>query len=59
MSDREKTINEGYKPGKVDKGYQPSQQPSTPTESPAHGGYIPTRSGGDNPSNNPTPPGDE
>jgi len=58
MSNEKKTINEGYIPVKIDKGYQPSKPPSQPNGDPKpHGGYVPTSSGGDNPTNN--PPGDE
>lgn len=60
MSDNKKPINEGYIPQKIERGYKPSAPAPQPTGDPRpQGGYIPTTSGGDNPTNNPTPPGDE
>lgn len=61
MPDGKKPINEGYIPKTSEKkGYQPSTPAPQPTGDPRPlGGYIPTTSDGDNPSNNPTPPGDE
>ena len=60
MSDDKKPTNEGYIPQKIEKGYQPAQSVPQPTSDPKpQGGYIPTTSGGDNPANQPTPPGDE
>lgn len=56
MSNDKKPINEGYIPQKIDKGYQPAKPaPQTTGDPKPQGGYIPTTSGGDNP----TPPGDE
>ena len=57
MTDEKRPINEGYVPEKIDKGYQPSTQ--TEGELGPRYGYIPTTSGGDNPTNNRSPPGDE
>ncbi len=57
MSDNKKPINEGYIPQKIEKGYQPASQLTGDPK--PQGGYIPTTSGGENPANNPTPPGDE
>lgn len=57
MTDEKRPINEGYVPQKIEKGYQPATQP-TGDQKP-QSGYVPTTSGGDNPTNNPTPPGDE
>lgn len=60
MSNDKKTINEGYTPEKMEKGYQPAKPTPQPTGDPTpQTGYIPTTNGGDNPSSNPTPPGDE
>lgn len=56
MSDNKKPINEGYVPQKIEKSYQPAQPVGDPKP---QSGYIPTTSGGDNPTNNPAPPGDE
>ncbi len=57
MIDEKRPINEGYTPQKIEKGYQPATQPTGDPK--PQGGYVPTTSGGDNPTNNPTPPGDE
>ncbi len=60
MAKKINPIYEGYFPKGIEKkGYQP-QKPGTPPESEpdVQGGYIPTGSG-DNPANDPTPPGDE
>lgn len=58
MSDRKKPINEGYIPTKIEKGYLPSMPAPLPTGDPEpQSGYVPTTSGGDNPTNN--PPGEE
>ncbi|MCH8501889.1 MAG: hypothetical protein LAT77_08280 [Aliidiomarina sp.] len=54
MSNENKPINEGYTPQKTEKGYQPAKPAGDPKP---QGGYVPTTSGGDNPTNN--PPGDE
>tara|TARA_R110001599_G_C12043752_1_gene641423 strand:+ start:671 stop:853 length:183 start_codon:yes stop_codon:yes gene_type:complete len=60
MSNDKKTINEGYIPQKGDRGYQPSKPVPKPSGDPTFtNGYIPTTSGGDNPTNKPAPPGDE
>lgn len=60
MSDDKKPINEDYIPEKIEKGYQPVKSPVLPTGDPLpQNGYIPTTSGGENPTNNPPPPGDE
>lgn len=60
MSNEKKPVNEGYIPQEIEKGYQPAKPAPQPTGDPnPQGGYIPTTSGGDNPTNNPTPPGDE
>lgn len=60
MSDGKKSINEGYVPQIIEKGYQPAKPVPQPTGDPKpQGGYVPTTSGGDNPTNNPAPPGDE
>lgn len=60
MSNEKRPINEGYIPKDVEKGYQPATPIPIPTGDPRpQSGYIPTQSGGDNPTNNPTPPGDE
>ena len=60
MSNDKKPINEGYIPKKIEKGYQPAKPAPHPTGDPKpQGGYIPTTNSGDNPTNNPTPPGDE
>jgi hypothetical protein len=60
MSEDKKPINEGYIPQKIEKGYQPAKPAPHPTgDSKPQGGYVPIKSGGDNPTNNPTPPGDE
>ena len=57
MTDEKRPINEGYVPQKIEKGDQPATQPTGDPK--PQSGYVPTTSGGDNPSNNPTPPGDE
>lgn len=60
MSDNKIPTTDGYSPHKVEKGYQPAKPNPQPTGDPdPKGGYIPTTSGGDNPANNPSPPGDE
>lgn len=60
MSDDKKIINEGYIPRKIEKGYQPAKPAPQLTGDPKpQGGYVPTTSSGDNPTNKPTPPGDE
>lgn len=60
MSDDKKPINEGYIPQKIEKGYQPARPAPKPAGDPQpQSGYVPTTSGGDNPTNKPTPPGDE
>lgn len=57
MTDKRELVNNGYIPTRD--GYQPSQPREIPTGDPApQGGYIPTSEGG-NPTNVPTPPGDE
>ena len=59
MSDDKKPTNKGYVPQKIERGYQPAQPATQTTGDPQpQGGYVP-ESGGDNPVNNPTPPGDE
>lgn len=59
MSDEKKPINEGYIPKTFDYGYQPQKPQVVPTGDPKpQGGYVP-KSTGDNPTNNPPPPGDE
>ena len=51
--------NEGYVPKINERGYQPQGTIVEPTGDPKpQGGYVPTSSG-DNPANEPTPPGDE
>ena len=57
MTDEKRPINEGYVPQKIEKGYQPATQPTGDPK--PQSGYVPTTSGGDNPANNPTPPGEE
>ena len=57
MTDEKRPINEGYVPQKIEKEYQPASQPAG-DQNPQYG-YVPTTSGGDNPTNDPTPPGDE
>ncbi|EKO3677766.1 MULTISPECIES: hypothetical protein [Gammaproteobacteria] len=55
-----KPINEGYIPQRNERGYQPVK-PSPipqPTGEP-QSGYIPTSGSGGNPTNTPTPPGEE
>lgn len=60
MSNDRKPINEGYIPKKIERGYQPAKPVPQPTGDPKpQGGYVPTSSEGDNPANNPAPPGDE
>jgi len=61
MSDGKNPINEGYIPKTIEKkGYIPSPPAPQPAGDPkSQGGYIPTTSGGDNPANKPSPPGDE
>lgn len=60
MSDDKKPIYKGYIPQKTERGYQPAKPAQQPTgDSGPQVGYVPTTSGGDNPTNNPTPPGDE
>ncbi len=59
MTEEKKIIIEGYQPETIKKGYQPSAPINIPTGDPKpQGGYQPISSG-DNPSNRPTPPGDE
>lgn len=59
MSAEKNRIIEGYKPEKIEKGYQPTKPSHIPTGDPKpQSGYQPT-STGDNPANNPTPPGEE
>lgn len=54
-----KQTDEGYVPQKIEKGYQPQNPVAQPTGDPEpQGGNVPT-STGDNPTNIPTPPGDE
>ncbi|GGE42346.1 hypothetical protein GCM10007421_15610 [Halopseudomonas oceani] len=57
MVDEKRTINEGYVPEKVERGYQPATQ--TTGDSKPKSGYVPATSGGDNPTNDSSPPGDE
>ena len=54
MADGRKPIHEGYRPEKLEKGYQPSKPPSN--GSGIQGGYQPTVSTGENPTNTPKPP---
>lgn len=54
MTEKKDLIIEGYQPQDGSRGYQPAQTP----DSDFKGGYQPTNTG-DNPSNNPTPPGEE
>jgi len=57
---KDKNINEGYVPQKQEKGYKPITPDPKPSDQPQpNSGYVPTQSGGDNPTNNPSPPGDE
>lgn len=60
MSDQPTIVREGYRPTKVEKGYQPREPKPIPVPIPTGdptplGGYQPT-SEGDNP---PNPPGEE
>lgn len=57
MTNEKRPINEGYTPEKIEKGYQPATQPTGDPK--PQSGYVPATSGGDNPANNPTPPGEE
>lgn len=58
MLDDKKPKTEGYG-HLIKKGYQPSKPVSQPTGDPKpQGGYVPASSG-ENPSNRPSPPGDE
>ena len=50
MTDQKKPIREGY---------QPEQQPTTPSEHSVKGGYQPPTSESDNPANEPLPPKEE
>lgn len=60
MPKDQKQINEGYIPQKIEKGYQPAKQTIQSIDEPnIQGGYIPTTSGGGNPTNVPSPPSDE
>jgi len=59
MTEDKRVIIEEYQPEIIKKGYQPSAPINTPPGDPKpQGGYQPISSG-DNPSNRPTPPGDE
>jgi len=49
---------DGWNPQKIDEGYKPTSPQTPPNTGREQGGYQPT-SQGDNPSNNPTPPGAE
>ena len=55
MGSDDRPVREGYQPGGT-RGYQPEQQPSTPSEPSIGGGYQPTEGEGDNPANEPSPP---
>ncbi|MGY0564500.1 MAG: hypothetical protein ACW7DQ_13590 [Paraglaciecola chathamensis] len=60
MTNDKKSINEGYIPKINERGYQPTKPAPQPSGEPKpQSGYVPTTSGGDNPTNNPTPPGEE
>ena len=60
MSNQKQPTNEGYVPINNQRGYQPQTSPATiPTGDPEpQSGYVPTGTG-DNPTNTPSPPGDE
>jgi len=57
MTNDRKPLNEGYQPQRIEKGYQPAKTPSHQEGPNPQGGYQPTTSEGDNPTNN--PPGRE
>ncbi|RXK88786.1 hypothetical protein EST62_01570 [Chlorobaculum sp. 24CR] len=60
MPDNKKPINEGWKPEKIDKGYQPAKPKEVPIgDSKPLGGYQPTTSSGEGSIKKPIPPGDE
>lgn len=60
MASDNRTTNEGYIPQKLERGYQPARPvPQTTDNSKPQNGYVPTTSGSDHPTNNPTPLGDE
>lgn len=60
MPENKQQINDGYKPEKVERGYQPSKPKEEATgETKPLSGYTPTTGTGGGPVNNPTPPGDE
>lgn len=59
MSEEKKPINEGYQPQEFKKGYQPLNPCDLPKPDPTpQDGYQPASSG-ENPTNQPIPPGDE
>lgn len=58
MSNDKKPSNEGYTPQKKNNGYQPGGPAQQPGDPKPQSGYVPT-GGGENPTNKPTPPGDE
>ena len=59
MSKKRVTVNDGYQPKTVKRGYQPSKPASSPANEPKpQSGYIPTTNK-DRPSGKPKPPGNE
>ncbi|NQY65230.1 MAG: hypothetical protein HRT38_16220 [Alteromonadaceae bacterium] len=52
-------VSEGYVPVQKQKGYIPKTTTSVPIGDSVTGGYTPTTSEGNNPTNTPPPPGDE
>jgi hypothetical protein len=60
MPDKKKQLNEGYKPEKIEKGYQPTKPKEVPArDSKPLGGYQPTTGSGEGSVKKPIPPGDE
>ncbi|MBS0413237.1 MAG: hypothetical protein JSR68_02590 [Proteobacteria bacterium] len=57
MSNDKKPLNEGYRPERIEKGYQPAKPLSQPDGPKPQGGYQPTTGHGTNPTSN--PPGRE